>query len=66
MGASASSETAAAIIDKDGNMMPPQVRRDPFAMLPFCGYNMGGYFMHWFEMGDRLGDKAPRIFYRDG
>ncbi len=63
MGASASSETTAAIIDKDGNMMPPQVRRDPFAMLPFCGYNMGDYFTHWFEMGDRLGDKAPRIFY---
>ena len=63
MAASASSETTAAIIDKDGNMMPPQVRRDPFAMLPFCGYNMGDYFQHWFEMGDRLGDKAPRIFY---
>jgi len=63
MGASASSETTAAIIDKDGNMMPPQVRRDPFAMLPFCGYNMGDYFQHWFEMGDKLGDKAPRIFY---
>ena len=63
MGASASSETTAAIIDKDGNIMPPKVRRDPFAMLPFCGYNMGDYFQHWFEMGDRLGDKAPRIFY---
>ena len=63
MGASASSETTAAIIDRDGKSMPPQVRRDPFAMLPFCGYNMGDYFQHWFEMGDRLGDKAPRIFY---
>ena len=63
MGTSASSETTFAIIDKEGNMMPPQVRRDPFAMLPFCGYNMGDYFQHWFEMGDRLGDKAPRIFY---
>jgi len=63
MGASASSETTFAIIDKDGNMMPPQVRRDPFAMLPFCGYNMGDYFQHWFEMGDKLGDNAPRIFY---
>ncbi|UCF88663.1 MAG: phosphoenolpyruvate carboxykinase (GTP) [bacterium] len=63
MGASASSETTAAIIDRNGNLMPPQVRRDPFAMLPFCGYNMGDYFQHWFEMGDRLGSKAPRIFY---
>ena len=63
MGVSASSETTSAIIDKDGNLMPPQVRRDPFAMLPFCGYNMGDYFQHWFEMGDRVGDKAPRIFY---
>jgi len=63
MGASASSETTAAIIDKNGDMVPPKVRRDPFAMLPFCGYNMGDYFQHWFEMGDRLGDRAPRIFY---
>ncbi|UCF32128.1 MAG: phosphoenolpyruvate carboxykinase (GTP) [bacterium] len=58
MGASASSEATAAILDK----VSP-VRRDPFAMQPFCGYNMGDYFQHWFEMGDRLGDKAPRIFY---
>ena len=32
-------------------------------MTPFCGYNMGDYFSHWFAMGDRLGDKAPRIYY---
>ncbi|MFV1957446.1 MAG: phosphoenolpyruvate carboxykinase (GTP) [bacterium] len=60
MGASASSEITAAIIDKAGL---GHVRRDPFAMKPFCGYNMGDYFQHWFEMGDRMGDKAPRIFY---
>jgi phosphoenolpyruvate carboxykinase (GTP) len=58
MAASASSEATAAILDK----VSP-IRRDPFAMSPFCGYNMGDYFQHWFEMGDRLGEKAPRIFY---
>ncbi|UCG38999.1 MAG: phosphoenolpyruvate carboxykinase (GTP) [bacterium] len=58
MGASASSEATAAILDK----VKP-VRRDPFAMSPFCGYNMGDYFRHWLEMGDRLAGKAPRIFY---
>ncbi len=58
MAASASSEATAAILDK----VSP-IRRDPFAMSPFCGYNMGDYFQHWFEMGDRLGENAPRIFY---
>jgi phosphoenolpyruvate carboxykinase (GTP) len=58
LGASASSESTAAILDKVA-----RVRRDPFAMKPFCGYNMGDYFRHWCEMGDRLGGKAPRIFY---
>ncbi len=57
LGATAASEATAAALDVKS------IRRDPFAMLPFCGYNMGDYFKHWFEMGPRLGSKAPKIFY---
>ncbi len=58
MGATAASEATAAALDAK-----KAIRRDPMAMLPFCGYHIGDYWQHWFNMGDKLGVKAPKIFY---
>ncbi|GAD35700.1 phosphoenolpyruvate carboxykinase [Microbacterium sp. TS-1] len=58
IGSTISSERTAAAEGTLG-----ELRRDPFAMLPFCGYNMGDYFAHWLKVGQKLRfDRAPRVF----
>ncbi|MEM9347856.1 MAG: phosphoenolpyruvate carboxykinase (GTP) [Planctomycetota bacterium] len=58
LGSTMASQKTAAAAGKVG-----QLRFDPMAMLPFCGYNMADYFQHWLDMGAKGGDKMPKIFY---
>jgi phosphoenolpyruvate carboxykinase (GTP) len=57
IGATVSSERTAAAEGAVG-----ELRRDPFAMMPFCGYNMADHWAHWLSIGEKLGARAPRIF----
>ena len=61
LGSIVGSEVTAATLDVKAGT----IRRDPFAMLPFCGYNMGDYFKHWIEVGEAApsADVLPKIFY---
>ena len=58
LGTIVASEMTAAAFGKIG-----QLRRDPMAMLPFCGYNMADYWGHWLKMGKKAGAKLPKIYY---
>lgn len=59
MGSIVGSEITAAALD----LKAGTIRRDPMAMLPFCGYNMGEYFQHWINLGQKPGVQLPKVFF---